>query len=117
LTQVSPLRAALLDTLRPAVEKEIGAPVIFVTHAVNVMDEWAFIDAEPKRSNGQSVDWRATKFRADIEADMFSGLVLALLQRQGSTWMVVELAIGPTDVAWVEWAQARNLPEALFKTP
>ncbi len=81
------------------------------------MGEWAYADVEPRRTNGDKVDWRQTKFRRDVEADMFSGLVLALLRKQGGSWQVVEIAIGPTDVAWIEWQQQHKLPEALFKGP
>ena len=113
----APLRAEVLAALRPAVEKETGGRLIFVVHALNVMGEWAYADVEPRRTNGDKVDWRQTKFRRDVEADMFSGLVLALLRKQGGSWQVVEIAIGPTDVAWIEWQQQHKLPEALFKGP
>ena len=85
--------------------------MIFVVHALNVMGEWAYADVEPRRPNGDKVDWRKTKFRRDVEADMFSGLVLALLRKQGEGWKVVELAMGPTDVAWIEWAEAVQIAE------
>ena len=91
--------------------------MVFAVHALNVMGEWAYADVEPLRPNGNKVDWRKTKFRRDVEADMFSGLVLALLRKQGAGWKVAELAIGPTDVAWIEWAKKYKLPEALFKGP
>jgi hypothetical protein len=113
----SPLRAEVLNALRPTIDKETGGPVIFVVHALNVMGKWAYADVEPLRPNGQSVDWRKTKFRRDFEADMFSGLVLVLLRKQGEGWKVVELAMGPTDVAWIEWAKKYKLPNDLFKGP
>ena len=113
----SPLRTEVLNALRPVVEKETGGRVVFAVHALNVMGEWAYADVEPLQPNGSKVDWRKTKFRRDFEADMFSGLVLALLRKQGAGWNVVEIAIGPTDVAWIEWQKQHKLPEALFKGP
>jgi hypothetical protein len=113
----SPLRAEVLNALRPVVEKETGGRVVFAVHALNVMGEWAYADVEPLQPNGSKVDWRKTKFRRDFEADMFSGLVLALLRKQGGSWQVVEIAVGPTDVAWIEWQKQHKLPEALFKGP
>ena len=80
----APLRSELLNALRPVVEKETGGAVVFAVHALNVMGEWAYADVEPLRPNGSKVDWRKTKFRRDVEADMFSGLVLALLRKQGA---------------------------------
>jgi hypothetical protein len=113
----APLRSEVLNALRPTVEKETGGAVIFVVHALNVMGEWAYVDADPRRPNGDKVDWRKTKFRRAFEADMFSGLVLVLLRKQGGSWKVVETAMGPTDVAWIEWAKQYKLPDDLFKGP
>ena len=111
------LRAELLDALRPGIEKETGGPVQFVVSAINVMGAWAYVDAKPERPDGRPIDWRATKFREAYEADMFSGLVLALLRREGGQWKVVGTFIGPTDVAWYEWVEKYKLPEELFKGP
>ncbi len=113
----APLRADVLSALRPAVERQTGGKVIFAVHALNVMGNWAYVDGEPRRPDGKKVDWRETKYRRDYEADMFSGLVLALLRKDGGGWKVVELAMGPTDVAWIEWAKTYKLPNALFKGP
>jgi hypothetical protein len=113
----APLRAEVLNALRPTVEKETGGRVLFAVHALNVMGVWAYVSCEPLRPNGEKVDWRKTKFRRDFEADMFSGLVLALLRKQGEGWKAVELAMGPTDVAWIEWQKKYKLPSDLFKGP
>jgi len=111
------LRADILDALRPTIEKETGGPVQFVISAINVMGQWAYVDAKPQRPDGRPINWRATKYREAFDADMFSGLVLALLRRDGARWKVVGTFIGPTDVAWYEWVEKYKLPEALFKGP
>jgi hypothetical protein len=112
----STLRAEILDALRPNIERETGGPVQFVITALNVMGPWAYVDAKPQRPDGRPINWRATKFRQAYEADMFSGLVLALLlQRLDGSWIVVGTFIGPTDVAWYEWVDKYKLPEALFR--
>jgi hypothetical protein len=111
------LRAEVLNALRPTVEKETGGKVIFAVHALNVMGDWAYVSADPLRPNGDKIDWRKTKFRRAYEADAFSGVVLALLRKQGDGWKAAEIAIGPTDVAWIDWQQQHKLPEALFKGP
>jgi hypothetical protein len=111
----TPLRAEVLDAMRPTMQAEIGGKLVFVVHTINVMGEWAYVSADPVRPGGQAVDWRKTRFRRDYEADMFSGLVLALLLRKDGQWTLAEYAIGPTDVAWVEWVDKHKLPEDLFK--
>ena len=114
----SSLRAEILNALRPTIEGETGGPVQFVITAINVMGPWAYVDAKPQRPDGRPINWRATKYRRDYEADVFSGLVLALLlQKQDGSWIVVGTFIGPTDVAWYEWVDKYKLPEALFKGP
>ena len=113
----SSLRADVLDALRPVIEKETGGPVQFVITVMHVMGNWAYVDAKPQRPDGRAIDWRATKYRKDYEADVFSGLVLALLRRQGGRWTVVDTFIGPTDVAWYEWVKKYKLPEAFFQGP
>lgn len=110
----SALRAEVLDALRPVMEIEIGGQIIFVVRTLNVTGDWAFVSADPKRPGGHPIDWRKTRFRSDYEADMFSGLVLALLRRENGRWTVAEYAIGPTDVAWVEWLEKHKLAEDLF---
>lgn len=113
----SALRSDILNALRPAIEREIGGHVSFVVHTLRVMDRWAYVSADPVRPDGHPIDWRTTKFRRDVEADMFSGLVLALLRRgDAGQWAVADYALGPTDVAWVDWIDEHKAPAALFKS-
>ena len=113
----SALRSDILNALRPAIAREIGGHVSFVVHTLRVMDRWAYVSADPVRPDGHPIDWRTTKFRRDVEADMFSGLMLALLRRSDAgQWAVADYALGPTDVAWVEWIDKHKVPEALFKS-
>jgi hypothetical protein len=113
----SPLRTEVLNALRPTVQKETGGPVIFVVHTLNVMGEWAYVDAEPQRPNGDKVDWRKTKFREAYEADVFSGLILALLHKKAGAWSVIDYVVGPTDVYWYNWLSKYKLPKVLFGAP
>jgi hypothetical protein len=114
----SGLRAEILDAYRPAVEAELGAPVEFVVQALNVMDDWAFVEARPQRPGGNPIDWRRTRYRQAFESDMMSDLVLALLRRRGEHgWQVIENVIGPTDVVWENWLMTYHLPRALFRGP
>lgn len=111
----SPLRAGLLDTVRPAFEREIGAPVEFVVHTLNVMDGWAFGSVRPQRPGGIAIDWRKTKFAEDVAQGMFeTDISFFLLRNDGNGWQLAEIAIGPTDVAWDWWRQQHNLPYELF---
>lgn len=117
LDRSHPLRTQLLDALRPTIQAETGGPVSFVVNTINVMGEWAYVGATPVRRNGSPIDWRATKFKQAVEDDMFSGLVMALLRRDGKSWTVVDFVVGPTDVYWYEWVEKYKLPETMFAGP
>lgn len=111
----TPLRATLLDTARPAFEQELGAPVEFVVHTLNVMDGWAFGSVKPQRPGGVAIDWGKTKFAEDVAQGMFeTGISFFLLRDTGDGWTLAEIAIGPTDVAWDWWRQQHRLPAELF---
>lgn len=113
----SPLRAELMDAARPTFEREIGGPIEFVVQRLNVWGEWAYGQVAPQRPGGRAIDWRRTKYAADFESGAFQTSISLFLLRRSETgrWMMVEYAIGPTDVAWDDWRQQLNLPRALFE--
>jgi hypothetical protein len=110
----SPLRAGVLEGLRPTVQAEIGGSVEFVVSELRVLQDWAYVAAKPQRPGGVPISWDATKFRDAWASDTMSELVLALLRAEGGGWRVVEYAIGPTDVVWEEWLKMHRLPRRLF---
>ena len=110
----SPLRAVLMDTMRPIAMAEIGGPIEFVVNDLRVMQNWAYAAVRSQRPGGGQIDWRRTKFRDAFESDTMSDLMLALLYHDGRGWRVVEQAIGPTDVVWEEWRVTHRLPRQLF---
>ena len=44
-----------------------------------------------------------------------SDLCAALLRREGAAWKLVDIAVGPTDVAWEAWATTHKAPAELFR--
>ena len=110
----SPLRASILDGLRPTVQNEIGGPIQFVINEFRVLESWAYVSARPQRPGGAPIQWSATKFRQAWADDTMSDLVLAVLWTDGRGWRVIEYAIGPTDVIWEEWMTKHRLPRRLF---
>jgi hypothetical protein len=110
----SPLRAQLMDSLRPTVSAEIGGPIEFVVDTLRVMPPWAYAHVRPQRPGGAPIDWRQTKFSQDMASGTMSEGVMALLRHDGATWQIVEYVIGPSDVAWDGWRQERGLPRRLF---
>lgn len=110
------LRGEILDAARPLFERETGGPVEFVVNTLNVYDVWAFANVRAQRPGGGAIDWSRTKFGEDMAHGMFDPASSFVLLRRADSgaWMLVEYAIGPTDVAWDWWRQQLDLPEALF---
>ena len=110
----SPLRAELMDTLRPTVMAEIGGPIEFAVTDLRVIGQWAYAHVRPQRPGGAPIDWNRTKYRQDMALGMMSDGVMALLHHDGARWRIAEYVIGPSDVAWDGWRQERGLPRQLF---
>ncbi len=109
----------LLTALTPVISQEVGQEVSLQTTNVTVRDEWAFVQAQPKKPDGSAIDWSTTSL-AQRAADGVldgDGTTYALLKNDNGTWTVLEYAIGPTDVAWIEWAGEHGVPPDILGLP
>ena len=88
-------RRAILDAIRPAVERQIGPDVEFVVREIRVIGGWAFVAADPQRRGGRPIDGRLYFPHFD---EMGGLTVHAVLRYRGRRWTVVEQDIGATDV-------------------
>ena len=87
-------RAALMNALRPAIERELGGPVEFVVSRAVVQDGWALVIADPQRPGGGAITPPAgfdTEFRDGLTVN-------GVLRFSGNGWTLVDYAVGPTDV-------------------
>ena len=50
--QGTPERKAILDTLRPTLEAELKAELVFVVSDIRASADWAFVMAQPQRKEG-----------------------------------------------------------------
>ena len=96
----SELRKSVLNGLRPAVERQLGANVEFKVALIRVQGDWAFVIVDPQRKGGKPIDgWR-------IFGEHFGNMdglrVDAVLRQRGRRWVVVDHAIGATDVWYCE---------------
>lgn len=107
-------RRAILDVVRVPVEAEIGPPVVFAVHVIQVWGGWAYVQAVPQRPGGVPVDWSRTKFKDDFAKDFMTDIVMCLLELRGGNWAVREFVLGPTDVFWESWLAKHRLPRVLF---
>jgi hypothetical protein len=93
----TPIRKAILEALRPAIEAKLGVNIEFVVTSMKVGDGWAFVQVEPQRRGGRPINGRAY-FPADWE-NMDGLTTTAILKYQNGRWYAIEQAIGATD-AW-----------------
>jgi hypothetical protein len=90
----SPQRKAVLDTLRPAVERQLGVrPVEFVVDEIRVGQGWAFVRVTPQRKGGGEIR------NPEPEADGVH--TEAVLRQINGRWTVTDMGIGSTDVWFI----------------
>jgi hypothetical protein len=110
----TPLRKAILDSLRPMVAAEVGAPVEFASVDMRVLGEWTFVTAVPQRPGGGEIEYLYTRYQSAWEQDMFGGTVAALLRETPNGWLVYEYDLGATDVIWLDWKDWYPVPPEVF---
>ena len=110
----TPLRKAVLDSLRLAVAAELGTPIEFYSVDMRVLGEWAFVYALPQRPGGGAISYLYTKYQDAWENGAFDEGVSALLRETPSGWLVYEHVIGATDVPWVDWPQYYPMPPEIL---
>lgn len=111
----SPVRAAIIDAVRPLIEAEVGAPVVLAVSALNIEGPFAFVSVRPMRPGGAAIDWSRTRHARAKAADTISDVSQALLTGDDRNWSVVEFAFGPTDVPWEAWIDRHRAPRRLFE--
>src|SRR5437763_1501162 len=74
--QGSPVRAAILDAVRPMVEAEVGKPVEFVVRQLRLLGEWAFVDLTPQRPGGGAIEYVYSRYQAARDAGAFDNEVV-----------------------------------------
>ena len=110
----SPLRAQLMDALRPMVEAEVGKPVEFVVIDLNVLGEWAFAHVRPQRPGGGAIPYVYSRYQAAVDAGVFEGTVMALLRQTPAGWLVYQYSLGATDIPYVDWPSYYPVPIDIF---
>ncbi len=111
------MSADLVAALAPVVSAEIGQPVALEPGQVRIMNEWAFVVAQPTTPAGEAIDWTTTALAERAAAGVLdsNGQTYALLNYENGAWRVLEHAIGPTDAAWIDWAAAHGAPPELIE--
>lgn len=111
--QGTPERKVILDAIRPAVEKDLRAKVIFKVSEIRVSDKWAFLSAEPLDKSQKEI--KCESVYDEDHCMMSDGLTItALLQKKSNTWLVYDYAIGATDAWWMSPSNCRLIPKEIL---
>ena len=79
----NPVRAELLNALRPAVAKRLKQPVRFVVKKLRTDGNWGFAVVEPRTLVGGQIDYSKTYYKPEVDAGAFDGgTCFALLRRR-----------------------------------
>lgn len=106
-------RKAILDAMRPSIEKQMKAPVEFVIQSLKSDGKWALLIAEPQRPGGAAIDPEQTAFAG--KSDQMDGLtVTALARMKNGKWRRVTDIVGSMDVAYLAWADEFGAPKSLL---
>ncbi|TVS05141.1 MAG: hypothetical protein EA407_02825 [Rhodobacteraceae bacterium] len=108
------LRRDLLETARARMRVKLGLPLVFEVETLRSGQDWAFLMATPRATDGTALDWSLTPYARYWQADAMSDVVMVLMHNDGAGWRVVDDVVGPTDVYWITWMQDLSLPSALF---
>ncbi len=85
-------RKAVLDALRPGIERTYEAPVTFYSVSINIGGRYAFVVAEPRRPDGRPVLVCGDGSPGQVPCPLIEAL---LEQDSNSRWRVIEWNDGP----------------------
>jgi hypothetical protein len=107
-------RKFLMDILRVPVQRELHVPIQFVVQELRVLDNWAFLTAEPIRKDGKEIDYTKTKYRVAYEEGAFDSQMNAIFKKTNNQWELLGYQIGATDVAYACWWKEYHAPKNLM---
>lgn len=111
-----PERKAILDTVRPVAEAELGKPVEFVVGEFNISGSWAFVALNAQRPGGGKINAYQTPFaerNGEEAVSMFDCChVEAVLRKEQGVWRVLESGVGTTDIWYTNWCS--KVPQGLI---
>ena len=111
-------RAAIVASATQAAARELkldAARLRLMPEQLKRQSDWAFLTAKLQTPAGQRFDYAGTDRHEAAQAGAVSDLCAALLRREGAAWKLVDIAVGPTDVAWEAWATTHKASAELFR--
>lgn len=131
----------LLDAATAPLHEVLGERVVVEVERLDCLGRWAFLLGNMRTPGGERPDFRGTPWAEHAAAGSMSDVYVALLRRDpaGDTpadadqapgageepdgidclelpgeWVLLDHAIGPGDVAWLDWPAEHAAPRAVF---
>ena len=108
----SPVRKAIMNSLRVPVERDLKQKIVFVTDDFKILANWAFVSGRPTTPSGGAPNLKGTAWEGS--EDMFDNNFFGLLKNDGGKWKVVAYALGCTDVCYADWWRKYKAPKQIF---
>mgnify|MGYP003619674554 CR=1 FL=1 len=111
-------RDAITATVAQATAQQLkidAAKLRLVPDRIQRQGAWAFVTAHLRDAAGQRFGCAGASLHTAAQGGGVSSLCAALLRRDGDGWQLVDIAVGPTDVAWEPWAATHKAPAGLFQ--
>ena len=107
-------RKAILDAIRPQIEKVLKKKVLFKVTHMKVLYGWAFTHGIVLQPNGKPFDFKGTPHYEEWKDGVFSDSYCGLVRKFGKKWKAKIALVGMSDVPWVDWDKEYKAPRAVF---
>lgn len=126
LSADDPARKAILETATGPLRAAAGDRILLQADQVDRMGPWVFVLGTMRDAGGGRPDFSGTDLAERAAAGGLSDVYVALLRASaepeeaastddaGGHWELLDHAIGPGDVAWLDWPQRHAAPRGLF---
>lgn len=104
--QGTPERKVILDAMRPTLEAELKAELVFAVSDIRASADWAFVMAQPQRKDGKKLDGK--KIYGDRWEHMDGFTLTAVLRKKSNQWTLLEHQVGATDVWWAGYCEQKS---------
>ena len=115
-----PVYRTLTELAAARARAALGKDVELDPEAVDRSGHWAFVRGRLRDAGGQSLSLEGTPFQEAAAAGAASDLAAVLFrqdeesQGEPAGWTIIDHAVLPTDVAWLDWPQKHGAPTRLL---
>lgn len=116
------VREAVLQVATARLDEEFGDRVQVEVEHLNRIGPWVFLQGKMRGTESGRPYYAGTIYESRRLDGVMSDAYAVLLKKAGNagadndarSWRLFDHAIGPTDVAWLDWPDKHEVPRALF---